>query len=87
LRHLRIDDLSDPDAIRLTPFSHKQLWALYGYFDIKELPDPGKTLLHIPTSHATKNTPCYYRIHPEEAFLFMSIKVATGLMNQHIVDN
>ena len=49
LRHLRIDDLSDPDAIRLTPFSHKQLWALYGYFDIKELPDPGKTI----------HQPCY----------------------------
>ena len=29
-RHLHIDDLSDPVAIRLTRFSHEQLRALYG---------------------------------------------------------
>jgi hypothetical protein len=86
-RHLRIDDLSDPEAIRLTRFSHEQLCALYGYFGFEALLDPGEVTLRIPTGHFTRNSPCYYRVHPEEAFLFTMIKVATGLTNQHIVDN
>ena len=86
-RHLRIDDLSDPEAIRLTRFSHEQLRALYGYFGFEALLDPGEVTLRIPTGHITRNSPCYYRVHPEEAFLFTLIKVATGLTNQKIVDN
>ena len=86
-RHLRIDDLSDPEAIRLTRFSHEQLRALYGYFGFEALLDPGEVTLRIPTGNTTRNSPCYYRVHPEEAFLFTLIKVATGLTNQHIVDN
>jgi hypothetical protein len=86
-RHLRIDDLSDTVAIRLTRFSHKQLRALCGYFEFEALLDPGEVTLCIPTGHTTQNFPCYYRVHPKEAFLFMLIKVATGLTNQHIVGN
>ena len=86
-RHLCIDDLSDPVVIRLTRFSHEQLRVLYGYFGFEALLDPGEVMLRIPTGHTTRNSPCYYRVHPEEAFLFMLIKVATGLTNQNIVDN
>ena len=86
-RHLSIDDLSDPVAIRLTHFRHEQLQSLYGYFGFEALLDPGEVMLRIPTGHITQNSPCYYRVHLEEAFLFMLIKVATGLTNQHIVDN
>jgi len=85
LRHLQIDNnMSDPEVIRLT---HLNLRALYGYFAIEALLDPSKTTLRISTGHATQNTPCYYRIHNEEAFFFTLIKVATGLTNQHIIDN
>jgi len=84
-RHLHIGNLSDPEAIRLTRFSHEQLSALYRYFGFEALLDPGEVTLRIPTGHITRNSPCYYRVHPEEAFLFTLIKVATGLMNQHIV--
>jgi hypothetical protein len=69
-RHLRIDDLFDFVGIRLTRFSHEQLWVLYGYFGFEALLDPGEVTLRIPTSHITQNSPCYYRVHPEEAFLF-----------------
>ena len=69
-RHLCIDDLSDPVAIRLTRFSHEQLRALYGYFGFEAFLDPGEVTLRIPTGHITQNSPCYYRVHPEEAFLF-----------------
>ena len=86
-RHLRIDDLSDPVAIRLTRFSHEQLRVLNGYFGFEALLDPGEAMLRIPTDHTTRNSPCYYRVHPEEAFSFTLIKVATGLTNQNIVDN
>jgi hypothetical protein len=86
-RHLCIDDFSDPVAIRLTRFSHEQLRVLYGYFGFEALLDPGEVMLRIPTGHSTRNSTCYYRVHPEEAFLFTLIKVATGLTNQKIVDN
>ena len=87
MRHLCIDNLSDPETIRLTRFSHEQLRALYGYFGFEALLDLGEVMLCIPTGHITRNSSCYYRVHPEEAFLFTLIKVATGLTNQHIVDN
>jgi hypothetical protein len=86
-RHLRIDGFSDPVAIRLTRFSHEQLRALYGYFGFEALMDPGEVTLRIPTGHTTRNSPCSYGVHPEEASLCTLIKVATGLANQNIVDN
>jgi UDP-N-acetylmuramyl pentapeptide phosphotransferase/UDP-N-acetylglucosamine-1-phosphate transferase len=39
---LRIDDLSDPKAIRLTRFGHAQLSELYTHFAIARLLDPGE---------------------------------------------
>ena len=86
-KNLRIDCLSDPEAIRLTRFTYAQLRDLYQYFGIATLLDPGETLLRITTGHFVGNTACCYRIHPEEAFLFTMIKIATGMSNQFIVDN
>jgi hypothetical protein len=68
-RHLRIDDLSDPVAIRLTHFSHEQLRALYGYFGFEALLDPGEVryafplaipheILHAPTGFIPKRSSC-----------------------------
>ncbi len=62
-------------------------WRSMGSLHSEALLDPGETTLLIPTSNATQNTPCYYRMHPEEASLFTLIKVATGLTNQHIIDS
>ena len=53
-RHLRIDDLSDPVAIRLTRFSHEQLRVLYRYFGFKALLDPCEVTLRIPIGHHTE---------------------------------
>ena len=64
-RHLHIDDLSDPVAIRLTRFSHEQLRALYGYFGFEALLFPGKVMLCIPTGHTTQNSPCFYWVYPK----------------------
>ena len=86
-KNLQIDDLSDPEAIRLTRFSHAQLRELYIHFGIAGLLDPGEDKLRIPTGWFVGNTPCQYRVDPEEAFLFMMIKVAPGMSNQFIVDN
>ena len=86
-RDLRIDDLSDPQAIRLTHFTHAQLGDLFMYFGIATLLDPGEHLLRIATGHMVENTACCYRVHPEEAFLFTLIKIATGMTNQFIIDN
>ena len=88
-KNLRIDSLSDPEAIRLTRFTYAQLRDLYRYFGIATLLDPGETLLRVATGHLVGNTACCYRIHPEEAYLFtmIMIKIATGMTNQFIVDN
>ena len=50
-KNLRIDRLSDPEAIRLTRFTYAQLRDLYRYFGIPTLLDPGETLLRITTGH------------------------------------
>ncbi len=86
-KNLRIDDLSDPKAIRLTHFNHAQLCDLYTHFGIVGLLDPGEDKLQISTGWFVGNTPCQYRVDPEKAFLFTMIKVATGMSNQFIVDN
>jgi len=86
-KNLRIDRLSDPEAIQLTRFTYAQLRDLYRYFGIATLLDPGETLLRITTGHLVGNTACCYPIHPEEAFLFTMIKIATGMTNQFVVDN
>ena len=43
--------------------------------------------LAIPTGFNVIGTPCRYRIHPEEVFLFTLCKVATGMTQVNIVDN
>jgi hypothetical protein len=67
-KNLRIDGLSDPEAIRLTHFNHTQLCELYTHFGIAGLLDPGEDKLQIPTGWFVGNTPCQYRVDPEEAF-------------------
>ena len=89
-KNLRIEDLSDPDAIRLMCFSRPQLCELHTHFAIAGLLDPGddKLRIPIPTRWFVGNTPCQYRVHPEEALLFTMIKVATGMTtHQFIADN
>jgi hypothetical protein len=86
-KNLQIDNLSDPEAIRLTCFKHAQLRELYTHFAIAGLLDLGEDKLQIPTWWFVGNTPCQYPVHPEEAFLFTMIQVAMGMTNQFIVDN
>ena len=38
------------------------------------------------TGYMVNNTPCQYLIDPEELFIFILCKIATGRMNQSIVD-
>ncbi len=85
--NLCIDNLSDPEAIWLTRFSHVQLRELYTHVAIAGQLDPGENKLQIPTGCFVGNTPCQYCMHQEEAFLFTMIKVTTGMTNQFIVDN
>ena len=67
-KNLQIDDMSDSEAIRLTRFNHAQLRELYTHFGIAGLLDPGEDKLQIPTGWFVGNTPCQYRVDPEEAF-------------------
>jgi len=79
-KDLRIADLSDVQALKMTRFSHSQLRQLYAHFDLVALLDPFENKLPIFTGHTS------YRIHPEELFLFTLTKIATGMSNQMIVD-
>ena len=80
-KNLHIDNLSDPQVIRLTHFIHTQLQDLCHYFDFEGLLDTGEDTLHIYTNYFAGNTPCNYCVHPKEAFLFAMIKIAAGMTN------
>ena len=92
-KNLRINDLSDPEAHRLTRFYAGQLRQLYRRFGFSRWArnqnnNNGDERLKFYTGHTNQNNiQCCYRIHPEEAFLFMMMKIATGLDNQYLVDN
>ena len=86
-RNLRIDDLSDMAALKMTHFNHSQLRRLYELFDLESQLEPMSDKLAIPTGFNVNGTPCRYRIHPEEVFLFTLCKVATGMTQVNIVDN
>jgi hypothetical protein len=77
-KNLRIGNMTNPEAIRFTRFSHNQFWALYIYFGVKGLLNVGKLMPRISTGFHFRNTPCNYWVYQEEAFLFMMIKVLMG---------
>jgi hypothetical protein len=64
----------------MTHFSQSQLCHLYAHFGLAALAAGVGTTIPIFISHT------YYRIHPEEVFLFILTKLATGLSNHMIVD-
>jgi hypothetical protein len=83
---LRIDNLSDTAALKMTRFNWSQLCCLYAAFDLEGLLEPIQEKLSFPTEHAFHVAPCCYRIHPEEVFLFTLCRLATGKSQVHIVD-
>lgn len=84
---LQIDDLTDPEAHKMTHFYHGQLIRLYRSFNLDGyLISIGETMVPIYTGAIVDNTPCRYLIDPEELFLFTLTKVATGRTNQSIID-
>lgn len=86
-RHLRIRDLSDPEAHKMTHFYVDQLQRMYDMFGLEDfLANANEELVPLYTGHIAKGTPCRYLVHPEELFLFTLTKVATGRTNQSIVD-
>jgi len=79
-KNLRIADLNDVQALKMTHLSQSQLRHLYTHFGLATLAAGVGTTIPIFTGHI------YYRIHPEEVFLFTLAKLATGLTNIMIVD-
>jgi len=79
-KNLRIADLNDVQALKMTHFSQSQLRHLYAHFGLATLAARVGTTISIFTGHT------YYQIHPEELFLFTLTKLATGLTNIMIVD-
>ena len=83
---LRIDDLSDMAALKMTRFNWSQLRRLYAAFDLQGQLEPLSTKLAIPTGHVFNGSLCCYRIHPEEIFLFTLCRLASGMTQVQIVD-
>jgi hypothetical protein len=79
-KNLRIADLNDVQALKMTHFSQSQLRHLYAHFGLATLAAGVGTTIPIFTGRT------YYQIHPEELFLFTLTKLATGLSNIMIVD-
>ena len=70
----------------MTRFNWSQLRRLYAAFDLEGLLEPMEDRLSILTGHFTNGTPCCYRIHPAEVFLFTLCRLVTGMTQVHIVD-
>jgi hypothetical protein len=79
-KNLRLADLNDVQALKMTHFSQSQLRHLYAHFGMAALVAGVGTTIPIFIGHT------YYRIHPEEVFLLTLTKLATGLTNIMIVD-
>jgi hypothetical protein len=79
-KNLRIANLKDVQALKMTHLSQSQLRRLYAHFSLAALAAGAGTMIPIFTGHT------YYRIHPEEVFLFTLTKLATGMSNHMIVD-
>jgi hypothetical protein len=79
-KNLRLADLNDIQALKMTHFSQIQLRHLYTHFGLAALAAGVGTMVPIFTGHT------YYRIHPEEVFLFTLTKLASGMSNHMIVD-
>jgi hypothetical protein len=83
---LRIDDLSDTAALKLMCFNWSQLCRLYATFNLEGQLKPMQDKLAFPMGHFFNGTPCCYRIHPEEVFLYTLCRLATGLTRCQMVD-
>ena len=79
-KNLRLADLNNVQALKMTHFSQSQLRRLYAHFGLTALAAGVGTTIPIFTGHT------YYRIHPEEVFLFTLTKLASGMSNHMIVD-
>jgi hypothetical protein len=83
---LRIKDLSNTAALKITRFNWSQLCPLYAAFNIKGQLKQIQDKLFFLMGHIYNGTPCCYRIHPEEVFLYTLCRFATGLTQVQIVD-
>ena len=87
--HLCLDHrLDDVFAKKLTNFPYMQLRRMYNCFGLRDVARQSRDGEHIyvHTGHFHKGTPCCYKYHPEEMFLYVFTKMATGMSAQKIVD-
>jgi hypothetical protein len=83
---LRIDNLSDTAALKMTGFNWSQLRRLYAAFNLEGLLDKSmQEKLSFLRGHTFFGTPCCYQIHPEEVFLFTLFRLATSMTQVRIV--
>jgi hypothetical protein len=82
---LRINNLADTAALKMTCFNWSQLRCLYVAFNLEGQLKPMQDKL-VLTGHFFNGTPCYDRIHLEEVFIYTLCKLATGLTRCQMVD-
>ena len=88
-RHLRLATLrSDQEALKWTNFNIHQLTRLYEQFGLREYCET-RNIEHIrvSTGHFHKGSECFYNHNPEELFLYSMARLASGLTQEHIIDN
>jgi hypothetical protein len=83
---LRINNIFDTAALKMTRFNWSQLHHLYAAFDLEGQLKPMYDKLFFLTGHVYNGTPCCYPIHPGEVFLYTLCKLATGLTQVQILD-
>jgi hypothetical protein len=83
---LCIVNLSDTAALKMMRFNWSQLLHLYVAFNLEGQLEPMQDKLALSSEHFFNGTPCCYRIHPEEVFLYTLCRLATGLTWCQMVD-
>ena len=79
-KNLRIVNLNDVQALKMTYFSQSQLRHLCAHFGLAAMAAGVGATIPIFTGFT------YYRIHPAEVFLFTLTKLAASMSNHMIVD-
>jgi len=79
-KNLWLANLNGVQALKMTHFNQSQMRHIYAHFGLAALAAGVGTTIPIFTGHT------YYRIHPEEVFLFTLTKLTSGMSNHMIVD-
>ena len=86
-KNIRLANINDVQALKMTHFNYSQLRQLYNHFGFVGLVDDLlDNTIPIPTGQENqRGVQCFYRVHPEELFLFTMTKLRSAGLSPPVV--